>query len=150
MGWWCPDPARGLLIPASVDRQIGYSAGQTAPGGIYGLLEANGTRSSATASGCGRASRRQEEAIALDLPLGAPVVVLAHHAIDQDGKVVEYFDRSRRLTGTSTTTSSTPRRRSFSAGQGRGPIADPALPADRGSGGHRALVRREACCCVGT
>lgn len=87
-----PTQLADSYIPASVDREIGYSAGQTAPGGIYGLLEANGHEIVRYRERLRARLAMQGEAIALELPLGAPVVVLVRHAIDQDGKVVEYFD----------------------------------------------------------
>ncbi|WP_226350988.1 GntR family transcriptional regulator [Pseudonocardia sp. ICBG601] len=87
-----PTQLADSYIPASVDAQIGYSAGQTAPGGIYGLLEANGFPLARFREELMSRQARPEEAVALHLPTGAPVTALVRHAITGDGRVVEYFD----------------------------------------------------------
>ncbi|WP_224389172.1 GntR family transcriptional regulator [Pseudonocardia sp. ICBG1293] len=87
-----PTQLADSYIPASVDVEIGYSAGLTVPGGIYGLLEANGHRLDRFREELVARQASPEEAVALHLSNGAPVVSLVRHAIDEAGKVVEYFD----------------------------------------------------------
>lgn len=87
-----PTQLADSYIPESIDAKIGYSRGASAPGGIYGLLEQNGHRIVRYREELRVRSATPEESVALELPLAAPVVLLVRHAIDQDGRVVEYFD----------------------------------------------------------
>jgi GntR family transcriptional regulator len=85
-----PTQLADSYIPESIDSKIGYSRGANAPGGIYGLLEQHGHRIVRYREELRVRSATPEESVALELP--APVVLLVRHAIDQDGRVVEYFD----------------------------------------------------------
>lgn len=87
-----PTQLADSYVPESIDAKIGYSRGATAPGGIYGLLEQNGHTIVRYREELRVRSATPEESVALELPLAAPVVLLVRHAIDQDGRVVEYFD----------------------------------------------------------
>lgn len=87
-----PTQLADSYIPESIDSKIGYSRGANAPGGIYGLLEQSGHMIVRYREELRVRSATPEESIALELPLAAPVVLLVRHAIDQDGRVVEYFD----------------------------------------------------------
>jgi GntR family transcriptional regulator len=87
-----PTQLADSYIPESIDARIGLSQGANAPGGIYGLLERNGYMIVRYREELRVRSATPEEAVALELPLAAPVVLLVRHAIDQDGRVVEYFD----------------------------------------------------------
>ncbi|PZS37490.1 MAG: GntR family transcriptional regulator [Pseudonocardiales bacterium] len=87
-----PTQLADSYIPESIDAEIGSSRGANAPGGIYGLLEQHGHRIMRYREELRVRSATPEESVALELPLAAPVVLLVRHAIDQDGRVVEYFD----------------------------------------------------------
>ncbi|MGH3933772.1 MAG: GntR family transcriptional regulator [Pseudonocardiaceae bacterium] len=87
-----PTQLADSYVPESIDAEIGYSRGAAAPGGIYGLLERNGHMIVRYREELRVRSATPEESVALELPLAAPVVLLVRHAIDQDGRVVEYFD----------------------------------------------------------
>ncbi|MGH3824098.1 MAG: GntR family transcriptional regulator [Pseudonocardiaceae bacterium] len=87
-----PTQLADCYIPESIDAEIGWSRGASAPGGIYGLLEQNGHLIVRYREELRVRSATPEESVALELPLAAPVVLLVRHAIDQDGRVVEYFD----------------------------------------------------------
>lgn len=87
-----PTQLADSYIPASIDAVIGWSGGATAPGGIYGLLEQHGHQIVRFREELAVRHASPEESIALDLPSAAPVVILTRHAIDQDGRVCEYFD----------------------------------------------------------
>ncbi len=87
-----PTQLADSYIPESIDRRVEYSSGATAPGGIYGLLEQHGHMITRYREELRVRSATPEESVALELPLAAPVVLLVRHAIDQDGRVVEYFD----------------------------------------------------------
>jgi GntR family transcriptional regulator len=87
-----PTQLADSYVPASLDEEIGWSGGATAPGGIYGLLEQHGHQLVRFREELSVRQATPEEAVALELPPAAPVVVLVRHAIDQDGRVCEYFD----------------------------------------------------------
>lgn len=87
-----PTQLADSYVPASLDEEIGWSAGATAPGGIYGLLEQHGHQLVRFREELSVRQATPEEAVALELPPAAPVVVLIRHAIDQNGRVCEYFD----------------------------------------------------------
>ncbi|MGH7746110.1 MAG: GntR family transcriptional regulator [Candidatus Dormibacteria bacterium] len=87
-----PTQLADSYIPESIDTEIGSSRGANAPGGIYGLLEQHGHRIVRYREELRVRSATPEESVALELPLAAPVVLLVRHAIDQEGRVVEYFD----------------------------------------------------------
>ncbi|MGH9920189.1 MAG: GntR family transcriptional regulator [Nitrososphaerales archaeon] len=87
-----PTQLADSYIAAGVAVEIGLSRGATAPGGIYGLLEQHGHLISRYREELRVRSATPEESVALELPLAAPVVLLVRHAIDQGGRVVEYFD----------------------------------------------------------
>lgn len=87
-----PTQLADSYVPESIDAEIGFSRGVTAPGGIYGLLERSGHMITRYREELRVRSATPEESVALELPLAAPVVLLVRHAIDQDGRVVEYFD----------------------------------------------------------
>lgn len=87
-----PTQLADSYIPESIDAKIGLSRGANAPGGVYGLLERNGHTIVRYREELRVRSATPEESVALELPLAAPVVLLVRHAIDQDGRVVEYFD----------------------------------------------------------
>lgn len=87
-----PTQLADSYIPESIDAEIGASRDANAPGGIYGLLEQHGHRITRYREELRVRSATPEESVALELPLAAPVVLLVRHAIDQDGRVVEYFD----------------------------------------------------------
>ncbi|HZH02644.1 MAG TPA: GntR family transcriptional regulator [Myxococcaceae bacterium] len=87
-----PTQLADSYIPASIDDRIGWTAGATAPGGIYGLLEQHGHEIKRFREELLARQATPEEAVALEIPSAAPVVVLVRHAIDQTGRVVEYFD----------------------------------------------------------
>jgi GntR family transcriptional regulator len=87
-----PTQLADSYVPLSLDAEIGWSAGAQAPGGIYGLLEQHGHLIDSFREELAARRATPEEAIALHLPPGAPVVVLIRHARVRDGRVVEYFD----------------------------------------------------------
>ena len=87
-----PTQLADSYIPQSLNQAIGWSGGATAPGGIYGLLEQHGHQIVRFREDLTVRQATPEEAVALELAPGAPVVVLVRHAIDQTGRVVEYFD----------------------------------------------------------
>jgi len=87
-----PTQLADSYLPFSVADVIGYAAGNTAPGGVYGLLEQHGHRIARFREEIRVRPATPEEAIALDLPYAAPVAALVRVAIDQDGRAVEYFD----------------------------------------------------------
>jgi GntR family transcriptional regulator len=87
-----PTQLADSYLPVSVDQRIGWSAGAQAPGGVYGLLEQHGHSIVRFREELVARPATPDEAVALHLAVGSPVVVLVRHAIDQDGRVVEYFD----------------------------------------------------------
>lgn len=87
-----PTQLADSYVPVSIDAKIKWSAGATAPGGIYGLLEANGHEIVRFREELTVRHATPEESVALELAPAAPVVVLVRHAIDQTGRVCEYFD----------------------------------------------------------
>ncbi|MBN9756793.1 Transcriptional regulator, GntR family [Pseudonocardia sp. Ae406_Ps2] len=87
-----PTQLADSYIPSSLDAEIGFSAGETAPGGIYGLLEAKGHAIAEFQEELFARQASPEEAVALHLASGAPVVSLVRQALDKDGRVLEYFD----------------------------------------------------------
>lgn len=87
-----PTQLADSYLPLSVAEAIGFLDGATAPGGVYGLLEQHGHRITKFQERISVRTAEPEEAIALDLPLAAPVAVLVRIAYDQDGRAVEYFD----------------------------------------------------------
>lgn len=87
-----PTQLADSYVPVSLDAEIGWSAGATTPGGIYGLLEENGHQLVRFREELSVRQASPEEVVALELPPAAPVVVLVRHAIDQHGRVCEYFD----------------------------------------------------------
>lgn len=87
-----PTQLADSYVPASIDAEIKWSEGATAPGGIYGLLEQHGHEITRFREELTVRHASPEESVALDLPSAAPVVVLTRHAIDQAGKVCEFFD----------------------------------------------------------
>lgn len=87
-----PTQLADSYIPESIDAVIGWSQGATAPGGIYGLLEQHGHQITRFREELAVRQASPEEAVALELPAAAPVVVLTRQAIDLDDRVCEYFD----------------------------------------------------------
>ncbi|MBA3905718.1 MAG: GntR family transcriptional regulator [Pseudonocardiales bacterium] len=87
-----PTQLADSYLPASVDEQIGWTAGAQAPGGVYGLLEQHGHEIRRFREELVARQATPEESVALEIPAAAPVVVLVRHAIDQTGRVVEFFD----------------------------------------------------------
>ncbi|MGH3789796.1 MAG: GntR family transcriptional regulator [Pseudonocardiaceae bacterium] len=87
-----PTQLADSYVPLSIADKIGYGRGATAPGGTYGLLELHGHEITKFREQISIRSADPEEAIALELPLAAPVAVLVRIAYDQAGRAVEYFD----------------------------------------------------------
>lgn len=87
-----PTQLADSYVPASIDSVIGWSGGAQAPGGIYGLLEEHGHTITRFREELAARQASPEEAVALQLPAASPVVRLVRHAIDQGGRVVEYFE----------------------------------------------------------
>jgi GntR family transcriptional regulator len=87
-----PTQLADSYLPLSVDAAIGWSAGAQAPGGVYGLLEQHGHTLARFREELAGRRATPEEAVALHIPNGAPVIALVRHAIDTSGRVVEYFD----------------------------------------------------------
>ncbi len=87
-----PTQLADSYVPVSIDGAVGWSDGAEAPGGIYGLLEENGHMITRFREEVSARQSSPEEAVALQLPPAAPVVRLVRHAIDQHGRVVEYFE----------------------------------------------------------
>jgi len=87
-----PTQLADSYLPASLDEEIGWSRGATAPGGVYGLIEQHGHRITRFCEQLSARLALPDEAVALQLALGAPVVDVIRLAYDQDGRVVEYFD----------------------------------------------------------
>jgi GntR family transcriptional regulator len=86
-----PTQLADSYLPLSIDTIIGWSAGAQAPGGVYGLLEQNGYTLARFREELAARRATTQEADALRIPVGAPIVVLIRHAIAISGKVVEYF-----------------------------------------------------------
>lgn len=87
-----PTQLADSYVPETVDQVIGWSGGATAPGGIYGLLEQHGHEIVRFREELTVRHASPEEAVALELAPASPVVILTRHAIDQHGRVVEFFD----------------------------------------------------------
>jgi GntR family transcriptional regulator len=87
-----PTQLADSYLPLSLDEAIGWSAGAQAPGGVYGLLEQHGFLITRFREELAGRAAAPEEAVALQVPSGTPVVAVVRHAIDQSGRVVEYFD----------------------------------------------------------
>jgi len=87
-----PTQLADSYVPASIDAEIKWSEGANAPGGIYGLLEQHGHEIVSFREELTVRQASPEEAVALDLAPAAPVVILTRHAIDQAGRVCEFFD----------------------------------------------------------
>lgn len=87
-----PTQLADSYVPVSIDAGIGWSEGATAPGGIYGLLDLHGHEISRFREELTVRQASPEEAVALELSPAAPVVILTRHAIDQTGRVCEFFD----------------------------------------------------------
>ena len=87
-----PTQLADSYLPLSIDTVIGWSAGAQAPGGVYGLLEQHGHTLARFREELAGRRATPEEAVALHIPTGAPVIALVRHAIDTSGRVVEYFD----------------------------------------------------------
>lgn len=86
-----PTQLADSYVPATIADQIGYLTGATAPGGLYGLLEANGHQITRFRESITVRAATPEESVALDLPAGAPVAGLVRLAYSGD-RVLEYFD----------------------------------------------------------
>lgn len=87
-----PSQLADSYIPQSVDTITGWSAGAQAPGGLYGLLEQHGYEIVRFREELAGRRATSDEATALHLPTGAPVITLVRHAMTTSGAVVEYFD----------------------------------------------------------
>jgi GntR family transcriptional regulator len=87
-----PTQLADSYLPLSIDEAIGWSAGAQASGGVYGLLEQHGFVISRFREELAGRVADPEEAVALHIAPGAPVITVVRHAIDQSGRVVEYFD----------------------------------------------------------
>lgn len=87
-----PTQLADSYVPASIDGAIGWSSGTQAPGGIYGLLEAHGYPVAKFREELMARRALPEEATALQIAAAAPVVVVVRHAMDGDGRVLEYFE----------------------------------------------------------
>jgi len=87
-----PTQLADSYVPLSIDTAIGWSAGAQAPGGIYGLLEANGYEIVRFREELSARRASPEESIALQLPPASPVVLVVRHAIGEAGRVLEYFE----------------------------------------------------------
>lgn len=87
-----PTQLADSYVPASVDAVIGFSRGVSAPGGLYGLLEQYGHMVVRFREELRVRSASPVESALLELPPSAPVVLLVRHAVDQGGRVVEFFD----------------------------------------------------------
>lgn len=87
-----PTQLADSYIPASIDADAKWSEGATAAGGVYGLLEEHGHRITRFREELSVRHASPEEAVALEVAPASPVVILVRHAVDQDGRVCEYFD----------------------------------------------------------
>lgn len=87
-----PTQLADSYISSRLDAEIKWSEGASAPGGIYGLIEEHGYAIVSFREELMARSATPEEAVALDLPIAAPVVNLRRHAIGEGGRVLEYFD----------------------------------------------------------
>lgn len=87
-----PTQLADSYIPESIDSEIKWSEGATAPGGIYGLLEQHGHEIVRFREELAVRQASPEEAVALELSPAMPVVILTRYAMDQAGRVCEYFD----------------------------------------------------------
>jgi GntR family transcriptional regulator len=87
-----PTQLADSYLPESIDQVIGWSKGQQAPGGVYGLLDNMGHTIMRFREELAARTAAPEEAVALHIQPGAPVVAVVRHAMDQTGRVVEYFD----------------------------------------------------------
>ncbi|MGH2883157.1 MAG: GntR family transcriptional regulator [Solirubrobacteraceae bacterium] len=87
-----PTQLADSYMPESIDTLTGWSSGAQAPGGIYGLLEQHGYPVVRFREELAGRRATADEATALQLPTGAPVITLVRHAITTSGAVVEYFD----------------------------------------------------------
>jgi GntR family transcriptional regulator len=87
-----PTQLADSYVPDSVDAVIGWSRGEQAPGGLYGLLERHGHLITRFREELMARLATPEEAVALQIPAGSAVMMLKRYAMDQAGRVVEYFD----------------------------------------------------------
>ncbi len=87
-----PTQLADSYLPESVATAIKYDQGETAPGGVYGLLERHGHMISRFRESITVRAATPEESVALGIQNAAPVAVLVRIAFDQDGRPVEYFD----------------------------------------------------------
>ncbi|MGQ0837078.1 GntR family transcriptional regulator [Actinokineospora sp.] len=87
-----PTQLADSYVPLDVAEDIGFLRGDTAPGGLYGLLDQHGHTVTRFREELAVRSATPEEAVALHLPLAAPVVLLVRLAFNQEDRVVEYFD----------------------------------------------------------
>jgi GntR family transcriptional regulator len=87
-----PTQLADSYIPLSIDNVTGWSTGAQAPGGVYGLIEQHGHRVTRFREDLAGRRASPEEAVALHIPSGSPVIALIRHAINESGRVVEYFD----------------------------------------------------------
>jgi GntR family transcriptional regulator len=87
-----PTQLADSYLPASLDDEIGWSRGEQAPGGVYGLLEQHGHMIARFREELAARPANPEEAVGLHIPQGSPVVTLVRHAMDESGRVLEYFD----------------------------------------------------------
>lgn len=86
-----PTQLADSYLPLSLAEQTGYARGATAPGGVYGLIEQHGRMITRYREELQARPAEPEEAVSLDLPIGAPVVRLVRVAYAGD-TAVEYFD----------------------------------------------------------
>jgi GntR family transcriptional regulator len=87
-----PTQLADSYLPLSIDEAIGWSAGAQALGGVYGLLEQHGFLITRFREELAGRLAAPEESVALQIPQGSHVITVVRHAIDQSGRVVEYFD----------------------------------------------------------
>jgi GntR family transcriptional regulator len=87
-----PTQLADSYLPLSIDREIGWSAGAQAAGGVYGLLEAHGHQVAKFREELMARRASPEEATALQIAPAAPVMLVVRHAMDETGRVLEYFD----------------------------------------------------------
>lgn len=87
-----PTQLADSYLPLTLDEEIGWTRGEQAPGGVYGLLERHGHLITRFREELVARTAGPEEAVGLHIPPGAAVAAVVRHAIDQAGRVVEYFD----------------------------------------------------------
>jgi GntR family transcriptional regulator len=87
-----PTQLADSYLSASLDEEIGWSRGEQAPGGVYGLLEKHGHMVTRFREELAARTATPEEAVALHIAPGAPVMAVVRHAMDPDSRVLEYFD----------------------------------------------------------